>query len=78
MYIFINYYLPKITLLIFSSSLLPEDNYPDLRDAVRKKILLYLMRAEEIYENKLPKTDNEKFKVIIVFQLFLDLWLNLQ
>ncbi|XP_035232191.1 ribosomal protein S6 kinase delta-1-like, partial [Stegodyphus dumicola] len=31
---------------------------PDLSDAVRKKVYLYLMRAEEIYENKLPKSVN--------------------
>lgn len=37
-----------------------KENSPDLKDAVRKKVLLYLMRAEEIYENQLPKVNDTR------------------
>ncbi|GFQ96903.1 ribosomal protein S6 kinase delta-1 [Trichonephila clavata] len=38
---------------------------PELKDIVRKKIVLYLMKAEELYETKLPKTNlNEKLTMV--------------
>ncbi|GBM43978.1 Ribosomal protein S6 kinase delta-1 [Araneus ventricosus] len=38
-----------------------KDKNPDLKDIVKKRIMLYLVKAEELYETKLPKTNlNEK------------------
>ncbi|GFS80170.1 ribosomal protein S6 kinase delta-1 [Nephila pilipes] len=42
-----------------------KDKCPEFKDIVRKKILLYLMKAEELYETKLPKTNlNEKLTIV--------------
>ncbi|XP_054714301.1 ribosomal protein S6 kinase delta-1-like [Uloborus diversus] len=40
-----------------------KDKCSEMNDAVRKKVLLYLMRAEEIYENRLPKANPKKDQI---------------
>ncbi|KAF8773459.1 Ribosomal protein S6 kinase delta-1 like protein [Argiope bruennichi] len=42
-----------------------KDKNPDLKDLVKKRIMLYLVKAEELYETKLPKTNlNEKLTMV--------------
>ncbi|KAG8182339.1 hypothetical protein JTE90_028183 [Oedothorax gibbosus] len=36
------------------------DNNSEIQDSIKKKVLLYLMRAEELYETKLPKLDSKE------------------